>query len=148
MAQIAEDRVHISGVKGLPPPPTTKVGITAFGGYQAEFHFYMVGLDMEQKCQWTKEQVLDAIGEDNLKRFSMLKFHQNGTSPIDPVNQDVATVDFRMFAQTRDPDLLRTDTPNGFSAWAMEVLLQSAPVSEASRSEEVGEASLRTRCLY
>jgi len=26
MEQIGEDRVKISGVKGLPPPPTTKIG--------------------------------------------------------------------------------------------------------------------------
>jgi hypothetical protein len=34
MVQEAKDRVLFSGVKGLPPPTTTKVGITAWGGYQ------------------------------------------------------------------------------------------------------------------
>lgn len=64
---------------------------------------------------------------DNIKRFSLLKFHQNGSSPIDARNQDVATVDFRCFAQTSDPEVVRPDVPNGFNRWCLEVFLQSAP---------------------
>ena len=64
---------------------------------------------------------------DNVSRFSTLKFHQNGSSPIDAHNQDVATVDFRCFAQTSDPELVRPDIPNGFNRWCLEVFLQSAP---------------------
>lgn len=112
----------------MPPPPTTKVGITAPAGYQAEFHCFIVGLDIEEKCRWTEEQTRYAIG-DNISRFSLLKFHQNGSSPINAKNQDVATVDFRIFAQTQDPELLRTDIPNGFNRWVLETFLQSAPVS-------------------
>lgn len=37
MEQIGEDRVRVTGVKGLPPPPTTKVGITAPAGWQCEY---------------------------------------------------------------------------------------------------------------
>ena len=40
--EIGENRVSVSGIKGLPPPPTTRCGITAHGGYQAEWHFYLV----------------------------------------------------------------------------------------------------------
>lgn len=125
--QLSEDRVLIHGIKGTPPPPTTKVGITAPAGYQAEFHFFMVGLDMEEKCRWTEEQCRYAIG-DNIKKFSLLKFHQNGSSPIDAVNQDLATVDFRMFAQSRDREIMRTDVAECFNMWAFHTLLQSAPV--------------------
>jgi len=64
---------------------------------------------------------------DNLNRFKTLRFHQNGSSPIDARNQDVATVDFRIFAQTSDPELVRPDIPNGFNRWCLEVFLQSAP---------------------
>ena len=64
---------------------------------------------------------------DNVNRFKTLRFHQNGSSPIDAHNQDVATVDFRIFAQTSDPELVRPDVPNGFNRWCLEVFLQSAP---------------------
>lgn len=64
---------------------------------------------------------------ENQKRFTTLKFHQNGSSPIDARNQDVATVDFRCFVQTSDPEVVRPDIPNGFNRWCLEVFLQSAP---------------------
>lgn len=64
---------------------------------------------------------------ENQSRFSTLKFHQNGSSPLDAANQDLATVDFRVFAQTSDPEVVRPDIPNGFNRWCLEVFLQSAP---------------------
>ncbi|CAI6339483.1 unnamed protein product [Periconia digitata] len=126
MVQIGEDLVRVTNVKGLPPPPTTKVGITAPAGFQCEWHFFMCGLDIEEKCRITEDQIRYAMGE-NINRFSTLKFHQNGSSPIDAYNQDVATVDFRCFAQTSDPEVVRPDIPNGFNRWCLEVFLQSAP---------------------
>lgn len=41
MSQVGKDKVLVEGVKGNPPPTTTKVGLTAKGGYQAEFHYYI-----------------------------------------------------------------------------------------------------------
>lgn len=37
------NRVRVTGVVGSPPPPTTKIGITARGGWQAEVHFFLTG---------------------------------------------------------------------------------------------------------
>ena len=127
MHQIGEELVRVTGVKGLPPPPTTKVGITLPGGFQAEWHIWMCGLDIEEKCKVTENQIRYAIG-DNISRFTKLKFQQMGYSAVDAPNQDVATVDFRVFAQTKDPELLRPDVPNGFNRWVLETFLQSAPV--------------------
>jgi hypothetical protein len=105
MTQEGKDRVVVSGIKGKPPPTTTKVGITAKGGYQAEFHFLFVGLDLGQKAEWTEKQIRSSMGK-NVDRFSCLKFTLNGYSPEDPWNQDVATVDFRVFAQMKDRSLV------------------------------------------
>jgi hypothetical protein len=127
MEQIAEDVVRVTGVKGLPPPPTTKVGITLPGGWQAEWHIWLCGLDIEEKCKITEDQIRYAIG-DNASRFHRLRFHRMGNSILDAPNQDEATVDFRIFAQSRDPELLRPDVPNGFNRWVLETFLQSAPV--------------------
>lgn len=128
MEQISEDLVRVTGLKGLPPPPTTKVGITLPGGFQAEWHIWLCGLDIEEKIQITKDQILYTIGDD-ISRFTKLKFQQMGTSVCDGApTQDFATVDLRIFAQTRDPELLRADVPNGFNRWVLETFLQSAPV--------------------
>ncbi|CAM1505007.1 Fc.00g106440.m01.CDS01 [Cosmosporella sp. VM-42] len=127
MQQLGEDVVHVSGLKGLPPPPTTRVGITAHGGYQAEWHFYLVGLDIEEKCQWMEEQARHAIGEELIKEFTMLKFHVHGSSPVNPINQEIATVDFRIFAQGPRAELFDGSLPDGFARKLYETVLQSCP---------------------
>jgi hypothetical protein len=129
LEQTGEDRVHLRGIIGLPPPPTTRVGVTAQGGFQAEWHFYLVGLDIEEKCQWMEEQARYAIGDALINQFSMLKFHVHGTSPINPRTQELATVDFRIFAQARDAVLFDPSVPDGFARKLYETVLQSCPVS-------------------
>ena len=52
---------------------------------------------------------------------------QNGTSPLDARNQDVATVDFRVFAQSRDRELLSMRNPRGFFRIFMVNFLMSCP---------------------
>ncbi|KAL5357749.1 hypothetical protein BJX96DRAFT_172820 [Aspergillus floccosus] len=125
--EVGENLVKVSGVKGLPPPPTTKVGITGFAGWQAEYHVYLCGLDIEEKCKWTEDQVKEELGPELLKKFTVLKFMQNGTSVSDARNQDVATVDFRIFAQSKDRELLSMRNPAGFFRRSMTTFLQSCP---------------------
>ncbi|KXL44419.1 hypothetical protein M433DRAFT_155056 [Acidomyces richmondensis BFW] len=128
MTQVGKDRVFVEGVKGKPPPTTTKVGITAKGGWQAEFHYLLCGLDLEQKAEWTERQIRRSMGK-NAEKFSCLKFTLNGYCPEDPRNQDVATVDFRIFVQTKDRSLVVKDSLEvpGFNRWCMENFLQSCP---------------------
>ncbi|KAK5717021.1 hypothetical protein LTR17_016163 [Elasticomyces elasticus] len=128
MTQVEKDKVYVEGIKGKAPPTTTKVGITASGGWQAEFHYLLCGLDLEQKAEWTERQVRASMGK-NAERFSCLKFSLNGYCPDDPRNQDVATADFRVFVQTKDRSLVVRDTMEvpGFNRWCMENFLQSCP---------------------
>jgi hypothetical protein len=81
MAMSAITRMAFGG--SLPPPPTTKIGyaipflypplylqssrITAPAGYQAEYHIYLVGLDIEEKARWTEEQIRESIGEERFE---------------------------------------------------------------------------------
>ncbi|KAK3705251.1 hypothetical protein LTR37_013412 [Vermiconidia calcicola] len=127
MEQLGEDEVKISGIKGLAPPDTTKVGISGFAGWQAEYHIYLCGLDIDEKCQMAEDQIKYELGEERLKKFSLLKFMRNGHSPIDARNQDIATVDFRIFAQSKDRDLLRMRNPSGFFRISMVNFLMSCP---------------------
>ncbi|KAF2814995.1 DUF1446-domain-containing protein [Mytilinidion resinicola] len=133
LEQVGENAVKVSGVKGMPAPSTTKVGITAKGGYQAEFHFYLTGLDIEEKAKMIERQTLAALG-DHAKKFTCLKFQIAGSVPVDPQSQDEATVDLRIFAQTQDPDLLSAgamiDSDRGsFARFCIENLLQGYPGS-------------------
>lgn len=111
--------------------PYTRVSndrITAPAGFQAEYHIYLVGLDIEEKAQFTQDQIKESLGPDILNKFSLLKFHLNGSSPIDARNQDLATVDFRIFAQSPDRELLRMSNPDGFFRRSMVTFLEGVPV--------------------
>ncbi|KAM0426387.1 hypothetical protein ACHAPT_008433 [Fusarium lateritium] len=92
------DRVRVSGVTGLPPPPTTKVMFAAPGGYQAEASFYMNGLDIEAKEKMMRQQ-LDHIFKGH--NFSKLSIELYGTKTDDPVCQQAGTLFLRIFAQAR-----------------------------------------------
>ncbi|KAI1613806.1 hypothetical protein EDD36DRAFT_208061 [Exophiala viscosa] len=129
--ELEENRVRFWGVKGLPPPPTTKVGITANAGWQAEYHVFFVGLDMEEKARWTEEHVRESLG-DMAEKLSLLKFHLNGTSPVDAPNQDAATVDFKIFAQGRDYEMFDMENPHSFGRKTMVCILESAPGASLS----------------
>jgi len=74
-----------------------------------------------------EDQIRYELGEERLKKFTCLKFMQNGTSVIDARNQDVATVELRVFAQSPDRDLLRMRNPDGFFRVSMTNFLQSVP---------------------
>ncbi|KAF2671945.1 DUF1446-domain-containing protein [Microthyrium microscopicum] len=128
MTQEGKDRVLVTGIKGNPPPTTTRVGITASGGYQAQISYYLCGLDIEQKAEWTKKQVLYSMGE-NAKKFSVLDFQIVGYSQPDPENQNFATAEYRVFAQTKERSLVVKDTMEipGFNRWCLENFLQSCP---------------------
>jgi hypothetical protein len=101
--------------------------ITGFAGWQAEYHVYLCGLNIEEKCKWTEDQIRYELGPEMLAKFTTLKFMQNGSSPIDARNQDVATVDFRIFAQSADRELLRMNNPFGFFRKSMVTFLMSCP---------------------
>jgi len=96
--QLSTDCVALHGIKGLLPPLTTKVGITANGGYQAEMHWFLVGLDIQEKAAMLESQIRRLLAP-YVSRFTVLAFTINGSSPDNPSNQNSATVDFRVLAQ-------------------------------------------------
>ncbi|KAF2462822.1 DUF1446-domain-containing protein [Lindgomyces ingoldianus] len=128
MTEEGKDRVRVTGVKGLPPPTTTKVGMTAVGGYQAEFHVYICGIDLEAKAEWIEKQIRYSAG-DAVKELSCFKFSLNGYCPDNPRNQDVATCDLRIFVQTKNKKLVDKSTLDvpGFNRWCMDNGLQGCP---------------------
>ena len=55
------DRVRISGVRGSAPPETLKVCVNELGGYRNQAELVLVGLDIEEKADWVRAQVTDAL---------------------------------------------------------------------------------------
>jgi hypothetical protein len=97
------------------------VGITAKGGFQAEVHYFGCGLDIEEKAALLERQVRHHLDES---RYHTLKFRINGSCPSNPSNQDAATVDFRIFAQSKDESALSVDN---FLRPCTDVIMESYP---------------------
>lgn len=71
--------------------------------------------------------------KDHIHKFSKVKFHLVGSAAENPETQDSATVDFRIFVQTKDPSILGLGSwaslggAESFNRWCMQNFLQSAP---------------------
>jgi Acyclic terpene utilisation family protein AtuA len=96
--QVGQDRVLLRGIRGGPPPATTKVGITAKESYHVEVFFWLVGLDVEEKAQMLEAQVRKELGP-RVHNLNLLEFTLVGRPTQDPVSQLAATVGFRLVAQ-------------------------------------------------
>ncbi|WP_280244790.1 acyclic terpene utilization AtuA family protein [Nocardia abscessus] len=51
------DRVRISGVTGVAPPPRLKVSLNTLGGFRNEMEFVLTGLDIEAKAALAQRQL-------------------------------------------------------------------------------------------
>ncbi|KAK2786376.1 hypothetical protein FQN52_007833 [Onygenales sp. PD_12] len=98
--QLATNRVALHGVRAGPPPPTTKVGLTAPGGYQAEISYYLVGLDIPAKARMLESQIRHLLSAQ-IPHLSLLSFQLLGRSPDNPQSQTSATATLRIVAQAR-----------------------------------------------
>lgn len=121
--QIGTNRVAVHGVRSAPPPPTTKVGITARGGFQAEVLYYLVGLDIDAKARMLESQVRQLLAPYS-SRFTSLNFAVLGSSPDNPKNQDSATVTVRILAQALQAADL---SPNRFLRPITDNIMQGYP---------------------
>ncbi|OQO09366.1 hypothetical protein B0A48_04764 [Cryoendolithus antarcticus] len=121
--QLGTNRVAMHGVRGDLPPPTTKVGITARGGYQAEAHWFICGLDIEAKARMMESQIRLLL-KPHMHRFTRLEFTLNGTAKEDATNQNAATVDLRVFAQAADEADI---TPDKFLRPVLDPVMEGYP---------------------
>jgi hypothetical protein len=123
------DRVHVSCVKGLPPPESLKVSVLGHGGFQAEINAYAIGLDIKEKAEsWaimTRRRFgIPENGDLRGSKFETLSIQTLGTAQQDPESQDAATVHVRIFAQAKDPETLAVEN---FKDPVIENLIQAYP---------------------
>jgi hypothetical protein len=120
---ISTNRVALRGVCSAPPPPTTKVGITARGGFQAEITWFLVGLDIAAKARMLEAQIRHELTPFS-KNYTLLSFSCLGSSAPNVPNQNAATVTFRCLAQARVSDYV---APDKFLRPVIDVIMESYP---------------------
>ncbi|MFG2089149.1 MULTISPECIES: acyclic terpene utilization AtuA family protein [unclassified Spirillospora] len=120
LAQDGPDRVRISGVKGVPPPATTKVCLNHLGGHRNEMTFVLTGLGIEAKAELARRRLEAAFGDAPPARVEWTLI---GTAGPDPATQGEATALLRCAVLDPDPEKVG----RAFSGAAVELGLAGYP---------------------
>ncbi|RGP62972.1 hypothetical protein FSPOR_8956 [Fusarium sporotrichioides] len=106
MEQIGQDRVSVHGVRGAPPPETTKLAVFYKGGYEMQALFNATGHNFDKKFTLLEKQVRFHLGEERLSHLDFLEFQKIGVPAVKPTNQNSGTVYLRVFGQSTKQDTL------------------------------------------
>jgi hypothetical protein len=75
ITSIGKDRIELRGIKGAPPPPTTKAAIFYRGGYQSQLVLNAAGYGTDQKWKLLETQVRNGIKQSGLdNKLALLDF--------------------------------------------------------------------------
>ncbi|KAK5994826.1 hypothetical protein PT974_03212 [Cladobotryum mycophilum] len=103
VVQDAKNRVHVSGVKGYLPPPTTKLAVFYRAGFQCELLINACGYAIDNKWDIQELQTKTLLQEWGvMDKFDVLDFQRIGTAMENPDSQLASTTYLRIFAQSRD----------------------------------------------
>ncbi|KAL4933557.1 acyclic terpene utilization AtuA family protein [Aspergillus undulatus] len=101
--EVGKDRVRVSGIKGSPPPPTTKLAVFYQGGYEAEILLNATGYGTSQKWDLLEKQIRHFLPESALRELETLEFQRIGTPSPNPTSQASSTTYLRIFIASRSP---------------------------------------------
>ncbi|KAK7204240.1 hypothetical protein BZA70DRAFT_281865 [Myxozyma melibiosi] len=100
--EIGKNRVEFSGVKGLPPPPTTKLAIFYVGGFQCEGMIVATGRNSTAKFDLLKLQITRALEILGTKdQLDILDFQEYAHAEPNPHDQKAGSSFMRLFAQAK-----------------------------------------------
>lgn len=70
------NRVRVSGVRGSPPPSTTKCAVFYEGGYEAQILINATGYATSNKWDLFEKQVRHFLPSDFMKELETLEFQR------------------------------------------------------------------------
>jgi hypothetical protein len=114
------DRVRISGVRGSPPPATVKVGVTELGGWRNTAELVLVGLDIEAKAAWVRDQLSAALEP---AAPAHVEWSLARTDREDADTEEGASCRLRLTVRDADPEKVG----RAFTAPLVELALASYP---------------------
>ncbi|MCC7078797.1 MAG: DUF1446 domain-containing protein [Acidimicrobiia bacterium] len=122
LAPSGPDRVRVSGVRGMPPPPTLKVAMNYLGGFRNSMTFVLTGLDTPAKAELAERTLWQAIpgGRDAFDEVDVA-FVDSGRT--DPPTNDLAVSTLRITVKDRD----ESKVGRAFSDAVIQMALASYP---------------------
>ena len=132
LAQDGRDRVRVFGVKGSPPPVTTKVCLNFFGGFRNDAELLITGLDQDEKVALLRAQVEQALEAKAAAGLELPKIEWtfNRSDVADPTTQEAGTSVLRVHAESSSAEPVGRE----FSNIMIELALASLPGFTASSS--------------
>lgn len=112
VTQSSLNRVFVSGIKGHPPPPTTKLAVFYRAGFQCEILVNASGYATPHKWDIQEKQVREKLTEWGVRvgdgqELDVLDFQRVGVPMENPDSQLASTTYMRIFAQGRNEDSVR-----------------------------------------
>ena len=133
LSDLGDDRVEIHGVRGSPPPPTTKVAITGIGGWENSAVLALTGTDLDAKAALVERSVRRYA--DSVDGIDAVALDRIGRAQHDPDSQDAATELLRIAVQGTEQAAGRA-----FSSRIVELALSSYPGLYALGPPQPGSA--------
>jgi hypothetical protein len=121
LEQAGPDRVRVSGVRGEPPPATTKVCINYLGGYRNSMTFVLAGLDIGAKAETAEQTLWTLLG--GKERFAETHVQLVRSDRPDPRTNDEAFAYLRVLVKDADAEKVG----RAFSNKAVEMALANYP---------------------
>jgi hypothetical protein len=120
LTDLGDDRVQIGGVRGSPPPATTKVAITGVGGWENSIILAVTGPDLDAKAALVEQSVHRfAQAVDGLTAVAIARI---GQAQHDPDSQNAGTQLLKIAVQGTQEAAGRA-----FSSRMVELALSSYP---------------------
>jgi hypothetical protein len=133
LTDLGDDRVQIRGMRGSPPPATTKVAITAVGGWQNSMIFALTGADLDAKAALVERSVHRYV--ETVDGINAVTVDRIGQAQHDPDTQNAGTELLRVAVQGTEQAAGRA-----FSSRMVELGLSSYPGLYALGPPQPGSA--------
>ncbi|KAJ4265317.1 hypothetical protein NW762_004602 [Fusarium torreyae] len=95
------DRVRVHGIRGYPPPPTTKLAVFYQGGFEAELLLNATGYATNKKWDLLEKQFRYFLPQSIIENIETLEFQRVGTPAPNPASQLESTTYMRVFVAAR-----------------------------------------------
>ena len=101
LGQDGPDRVRVTGVRGEPPPPTTKLCLNYQGGFRNTATFVLTGLDIPEKAKLIEDTFWTLVG--GRERFAETAVSLTRHDREDPDSGEAAIAYLKLTVKDPDP---------------------------------------------